>query len=156
MLDRVRELLERHYGVAPSVREFEQCVQDIKGASAKIEVTFGGLQQGGQLVATQEALAHWVTKKLLDTPDGIDEVLTDINPDPSATGSPLYNACLETMRTGRGTFLTAEEIATRIHYSLEPRRRRLRQLRRLLKKVCQDNGGRVRKENKAKVTYGFR
>jgi len=108
LLDRVRELLERHYGVGPSKRAFEDCLVDIKGAGEGVK------------------------------------------------GSPLYNACLETMRTGRGSFLSAEEIAVRIHYPLLPKRRRLRQLRRLLKRVCKDNGGRVLVENKAKVTYGFR
>lgn len=156
LLDRVRELLERHYGVGPSKRAFEDCLVDIKGAGEGVKVSFNGLSQRGQRLATQEALAHWVTKKLLETEDGIDEVLTDIKPDPSTTGSPLYNACLETMRTGRGSFLSAEEIAVRIHYPLLPKRRRLRQLRRLLKRVCKDNGGRVLVENKAKVTYGFR
>ncbi len=154
--DRVRELLARHWGVGPSVREFERCVGDIKGVSTTMEVTFRGLENGSDLVATMDALAVWVVDRLLSTPDGIDEVIEGIQPDPSSVGSPLYNACLETMRTSRGAFFTAEEIAERIHYDLTPRRRRLRQLRRLLQRVCQQNNGRVRRESRARVIYGLR
>jgi len=154
--DRVRELLARHWGVGPSVSSFERCVKDIRGAATTIEVTFRGLENGSELVATMDALAVWLVNRLLSTPDGIDSVIEGIQPDPSSVGSPLYNACLETMRTSRGAFFTAEEIAERIHYGLAPRRRRLRQLRRLLQRVCQQNNGRVRRESRAKVTYGLR
>jgi len=153
--DQVRVLLRRHFGAGPRKEMFDRCLKMIKDKGS-YHLTFDGLFDGqDQLVASSNALAIWVAKWLCRTPDGIETIL-DVEPDRASVGSPIYNACLETMRTSKGTFFTAEQVAIRIHYTLEPKKRRLRQLRRLLVRVCQDNNGRVKHESKAKVVYGFR
>ncbi|KKM19507.1 hypothetical protein LCGC14_1654950 [marine sediment metagenome] len=59
LLDRVRELLERHYGVGPSKRAFEDCLVDIKGAGEG--VTFDdGLSSIQRLLGNHEDRARVV------------------------------------------------------------------------------------------------
>lgn len=154
--DRVRELLANHCGVGPSERAFERCVREIESRTVDAALTFQGLESGHEPVASMDALAVFLVRHLCEMEDGIDEVL-DVTPDRAETGGPLYNACLETLRTSRGQFFSAEEIAERVKYDLtSSKRRRLRQLRRLLVRVCKENGARIKRANKASVTFGFR
>jgi len=149
-----RGTIADHFGVAGSDREFVRQLEAMVGKGA--DLRSDGLYNEGGLVATQDALAVWMVKKLIKVPDGITDIL-NVVPNRAAIGGALYNVCLETLRTSKGTFFTAEEIAARVQYSLEPnRKRRLRQLRRLLVRVCNQNGARIRRQSRAQVRYGFR
>ena len=154
--DRVVELFALHFGAVPGKSSFSRFVHDIKRASRGGELTFNGLEREAEILASMDALAVWLVKQLCDVPDGVESLLEEL---PAAAGnvqSSLYNACLETLRTSKGTFFSAEDVATRIQLDLVPRRRAMRQLRRLLLRVCNDNGARVRRDGKNRTLYGFR
>ena len=158
LFDRVNELLLRHFSVYCSESRFRDLLKCILVSRPGLELTFVGLKQDDILIVPLETIAYWAVRQMLKMPDGIDEVI-DIPllvRGPASTKSGLYNACLETMRTSKGQFFTASEIAKRVNYELVPRKRRLRQLRRLLSQVIQENEGKSYHDSRIRTVYGFR
>lgn len=154
--DRVSEMMSRHFGVCPSGTEIEALLQNIEGADAGLELTYAGYERQDELVVSMQALVYWLVNRLLSTPDGIESIVEVDKQDKVSTKSPLYHAALETLRTSKGTLLSAEQVAARLSIDLtDNRKRRLRQLRRLLTKVVADNGGRRRGAGRTSVTFGF-
>jgi hypothetical protein len=147
----------RHFGALPSSLRVSDIVQDIKARDASLVLKHEGLKRGVHTVVSMQALSYWLVKKLVSTPDGIDSLADNPPAAASNVQSPLYNACLETLRTSKGELLSAEEVATRLHFDLgENRRRGLRQMRRMLQRVMRENGGRIRRDVKNRTLYGFR
>lgn len=154
LFDRVKDHMARFYGLAPNLAVYKRVLRKF---DPNAQIMPDGIYVGDKKRAGTDSLIDWITGMLLDTPDGITDIIREGPTEPVNRQSALYNAVLETLRTSRGTFFSAEQIAERVHYSLDGnRRRRLRQMRRLLLKICKNEGVRRQVGGKNKVAFGFR
>jgi len=148
----VYEWMRLNYGVLPSKKKYVEILQDIKSRSGL--VTKRGLVNDDRLLSNWDNTVQWFVRKLCFTPDGIASIARKSGPNPR---SALYTEVYEVMRTHRKKSFTAEQIAERIHMDLSrDRRNQLRQLRRLLIKVCEENSGRVRRPKATQTTFEIR
>jgi len=152
------ELVKRmkKMGVHPSSAIFVSMLQKMKEADSTFVVHFDQITFGTEIVPI-EAGIEWFIEQLLATEDGIDSLVEGERVNRQST---LYNAAAETMRTSKGQLFSAEQIAARLKIDIgstqRERRKQLRQLRRLLKRVCAAEGGYVKKVTKAEILFGFR
>lgn len=155
LADQVDQILAKEWGLLMNPDIFSMILEDIRTADSGVKITQHGLYQGSELLASTENLARWFAEKLLETPDGVDDMV-DAGGPPVVTSS-LHTAVFETLRTSRGQLFSAELVAKRVHYDLHTnRRRRLRQMRRLLVRVCKAHKGVVHKAKGNQVLYGLR
>lgn len=148
----IREGMIERYGVIPSKKVFATLLGDIKSSGGRI--TKDGLTRDDQIIANWDNTVQWFIHKLCDTPDGIASIAKKKAKQPK---SSLYTECFEVLRTHRKKPFTAEQIAERIHMDLSrDKRNQLRQLRRLMIKICEENNGRVRRPTKTQTTFELR